>query len=104
MTIQQYNWSSHPYWVPNSTDAFTWSLPLVGGKIMEKLLAILRICSEEELADSDLGGEARAGMSQAEIDQRRQQIKNKILGVGRMQRVFQLLQCMLSTALLKSGF
>ncbi|KAL0948390.1 hypothetical protein HGRIS_010972 [Hohenbuehelia grisea] len=59
---------------------------------MEKLLAILRICSEEELADLDLEGEARAGMSQEEIDQRRQQIKNKILGVGRMQRVFQLLQ------------
>ncbi|KAL0959361.1 hypothetical protein HGRIS_014615 [Hohenbuehelia grisea] len=94
MTIRQYNSSSHPYWLPNFMDAFTWSLPFVGAKITEMLLAILRICSEEELADSDSEDEARAGlgMSQEEIDQRRQQIKSKILAVGRMQRVFQLLR------------
>ncbi|KAE9393916.1 Metallo-dependent phosphatase [Gymnopus androsaceus JB14] len=99
ITIRQYNASTHPYWLPNFMDAFTWSLPFVGAKITEMLLAILSICSEEELTEEDSSGEdeetrtlADAAMSPADYHQRRQQIKSKIMAVGRMQRVFQLLR------------
>ncbi|PFH49596.1 hypothetical protein AMATHDRAFT_62805 [Amanita thiersii Skay4041] len=92
ITIRQYNCSSHPYWLPNFMDAFTWSLPFVGAKITEMLLAILSICSEEELQETDSDeGRMTAGPTEAEL-KRRQQIKNKIMAVGRMQRVFQLLR------------
>lgn len=70
------------------------------------LLAILSICSEEELEESDSSGEegvdedghrrvniSGAEMTAADYAQRRQQIKSKIMAVGRMQRVFQLLRC-----------
>ena len=109
---RQYNASSHPYWLPNFMDAFTWSLPFVGAKITEMLLAILSVCSDEELesvsseeddadrqrgldGDESDGDDTRtvADLSPNEIADRRQEIKNKILAVGRMQRVFQLLQC-----------
>ncbi|KAJ6551754.1 Metallo-dependent phosphatase-like protein [Mycena capillaripes] len=107
ITIRQYNASPHPYWLPNFQNAFTWSLPFVGAKITEMLLAILSICSEEELEDSDSDSEggtdadgdakmrtARTlGLSTpAEVARRRQEIKSKIIAVGRMQRVFQLLR------------
>ncbi|KAI8973154.1 Metallo-dependent phosphatase [Trametes punicea] len=112
ITIRQYNASSHPYWLPNFMDAFTWSLPFVGEKITEMLLAILAVCSDQELEstsseeddsdrareledDSD-GDETRTvadiSLTPSEISQRRQEIKNKILAIGKMQRIFQLLR------------
>ncbi|KAI0700677.1 Metallo-dependent phosphatase [Cerioporus squamosus] len=114
ITIRQYNASSHPYWLPNFMDAFTWSLPFVGAKITEMLLAILSVCSDQELesvsseeedaeraralndSDSEEGDETRTvadlSLTPNEISQRRQEIKNKILAVGRMQRIFTLLR------------
>jgi len=94
ITIRQYNSSSHPYWLPNFMDALTWSLPFVGLKITEMLLAILSICSQEEL-DSESDGEddiAEEASSAEAIAARRQIIKNKIMAVGRMQKVFQILR------------
>ncbi|KAH9050249.1 Metallo-dependent phosphatase [Lactarius hengduanensis] len=100
ITIRQYHARPHPYWLPNFMDAFTWSLPFVGAKIIEMLLAVLAVCSQEELEDDSSSSEddeaERAIMSEAlapgEVSARRQQIKNKILAVGRMQRMFQLLR------------
>ncbi|KAJ7729794.1 Metallo-dependent phosphatase-like protein [Mycena metata] len=108
ITIRQYNASPHPYWLPNFQNAFTWSLPFVGAKITEMLLAILSICSDDELEDSDSDSEkgetdadgdakmrtARTlGLSTPEeVARRRQEIKSKIIAVGRLQRVFQLLR------------
>ncbi|KZT64671.1 Metallo-dependent phosphatase [Daedalea quercina L-15889] len=106
MTIRQYNASSHPYWLPNFMDAFTWSLPFVGAKITEMLLAILAVCSDRELEEgsshtsSEEDEERTRALAEIEEDEeervhpseRRQEIKNKILAVGKMQRVFQLLR------------
>ncbi|KAF9235456.1 Metallo-dependent phosphatase-like protein [Melanogaster broomeanus] len=95
ITIRQFNSSSHPYWLPNFMDGFTWSLPFVGAKIAEMLLAILTTCSPEELEDTDDDDDSRTvglSLTPAEIAARRQQIRNKILAVGKMQRVFQILR------------
>ncbi|KAJ7804492.1 Metallo-dependent phosphatase-like protein [Mycena olivaceomarginata] len=122
ITIRQYNANPHPYWLPNFQNAFTWSLPFVGAKITEMLLAILSICSEEELeCDSDgsedelgVGGRPRrrttdvdgvgdpemrgrrattSGLNTPQyVARRRQVIKSEIIAVGRMQKVFQLLR------------
>jgi len=64
-------------------------------------LAILSICSAEELEESseestdvsdEEGGKFRNVPTSPEISARRQQIKNKILAVGRLQRVFNALR------------
>lgn len=71
--------------------------------VAEMLLAVLAVCSEEELElessedeEDDARTTAGPGSIPSDLAQRRQQIKNKILAVGRMQRVFQLLRCVTS--------
>ncbi|THH01606.1 hypothetical protein EW026_g1105 [Hermanssonia centrifuga] len=99
ITIRQYNATSHPYWLPNFVDAFTWSLPFVASKILEMLLGVLNVCSEEELEASDdedafsnRGGGPEGIVPPELVAERRSDIKNKILAVGKMQRLYQLLR------------
>lgn len=99
MNIRQFNCTPHPYWLPNFMDVFTWSMPFVGEKITDMLMAILNCCTKEELEEEDeetpmaITPDAEPEQT-AEEDtaKQRQIIKTKILAVGRMSRVFALLR------------
>jgi serine/threonine-protein phosphatase 2B catalytic subunit len=101
MNIRQFNCTPHPYWLPNFMDVFTWSLPFVGEKITDMLIAILSISSEDELKEESTPSTVSPGpvsppisgaMDTDSIEYKRRAIKNKILAIGRLSRVFQVLR------------
>ena len=79
-------------------DVFTWSLPFVGEKITDMLMAILNTCSKEELREDITPSTVSAPASPPlerdpeTTDAKRRAIKNKILAIGRLSRVFQVLR------------
>lgn len=101
MNIRQFNCCPHPYWLPNFMDVFTWSLPFVGEKITDMLLAILNICTKEELLEDDkaavvdssrtfISTEAPAAIG--DKDAKKVAFRHKVLAVARMAKMFQTLR------------
>ena len=80
--VRQFTAVSHPYWLPNFLDAFSWSLPFVGDKLTQILMAVLNVCSKEELDD----------VSVPDLRARREVIRNKIKAVARMSRYYSVVK------------
>jgi serine/threonine-protein phosphatase 2B catalytic subunit len=90
VNIRQFNYSPHPYWLPNFMNVFTWSLPFVGEKISDVLLKILNICTDEELAEYDEHIDSLIERNQ--MEQRKEQIRSKMRAVGKVAKTYQTLR------------
>ncbi|CAF4651440.1 unnamed protein product [Rotaria sp. Silwood1] len=89
INIHQFNYSLHPYWLPNFMNIFTWSLPCVCAKVNDILLKILNICSGEELNQYD--EHFYSLIENNQIEQRKEQIRSKIRAVGKVAKIYKKL-------------
>ncbi|KAF8978939.1 3',5'-cyclic-nucleotide phosphodiesterase (PDEase) (3':5'-CNP) [Entomortierella lignicola] len=120
MNIRQFNASPHPYWLPNFMDVFTWSLPFVGEKSTKEELddddlvlnisdnvATLESASSSRISSTTATPEYVTPISNRPESPRivelsdeekktketsRNRIRQKILAVGRISRVFAVLR------------
>jgi len=89
LNIRQFNNSPHPYWLPNFTNVFAWSLPFVSEKVAQMQLALLQMCddaAEEELEKQE------EHLSDKDVLERRTAIQDKIRSVSKFMRMYQTLR------------
>lgn len=85
LNIRQFVWTSHPYYLPNFMDVFTWSLPFVAEKVTNMLTTILdqvanNVGVDEEVTVGAVNAENRAGL------------KQKVLAVTRVMKIYNTLK------------
>jgi serine/threonine-protein phosphatase 2B catalytic subunit len=97
INIQQFNYTPHPYILPNFMDVFSWSMPFVIEKVTEMLYNVLKYegCEPEEEAKEPTSDTVKDKLSEEAIASHKQRIntmKNKIRSIGKMASIFKTLR------------
>lgn len=97
INIQQFNYTPHPYILPNFMDVFSWSMPFVIEKVTEMLYNVLKyegIEDEEEPKDLTADKVKHKLSEEAMTSQkiRIQSMKHKIRSIGKMAVIFKTLR------------
>jgi serine/threonine-protein phosphatase 2B catalytic subunit len=84
LNIRQFVWTTHPYYLPNFMDVFSWSLPFVAEKVTSMLKIILSKVTENKKE------EAKVALQTQNAD--RQGLRQKVLAVSRVMKFYRTLQ------------
>jgi len=103
LNIQQFNYTAHPYILPNFMDIFTWSIPFVSEKITEMLYNLIKPGAdaedeEEDEEETDLPPEiinkisiptnnVRASEAKTTLQNRSQVLRNKLKFISKMAKM-----------------
>jgi len=90
MNIRQFNSSPHPYYLPNFISVFTWSLPFVAEKVTDMLQIIWNLAEDD--SEEDTTTTSIQGGGGGVLVERGEQLRSKILAMGKMARMFRTLR------------
>ena len=97
MNIRQFNSSPHPYYLPNFMNAFSWSMPFVAEKVTDMLMVMWNVVDEDMEINEEAEKEALI------TKERGQQLKSKIIAMGRMARMYKTIREQNESALVLKG-
>merc|ERR1712048_1397995 len=86
LNIRQFVSSTHPYYLPNFMDVFTWSLPFVAEKVTDMLYSILSY-ENPDLQDVD-----ENAIVQVSKGDKTNMLKAKVLSVTKLMRMYKVLK------------
>jgi len=94
LNVKQFVHSTHPYWLPNFMNVFTWSLPFIGEKVTEMLKKVIEMPAEEEprVGAASATQLPPVNRGPGTVSARRDVIRRKIRAIGRMAQYFQVLR------------
>lgn len=90
--IRQFNWSSHPYYLPNFMDAFSWSGTFMAEKIIDILVCMLNLISRYEVLSDDLLTDKEKKVLAHEKIKTKSSMKENMKLVGKLQRKLSFLR------------
>ena len=94
LNIQQFNYSGHPYLLPNFMDLFSWSVPFVIEKVLEILTNVVN-AKEAPSVDKNAGekvGEEIEKMQKNIIATKTEVFRNKVKAMSKMMRMFKTIR------------
>ncbi|CAG9321263.1 unnamed protein product [Blepharisma stoltei] len=86
LNIQQYNYTQHPYLLPNFMDVFEWSIPFVIEKVMEMLMTVIKIKPNDDI-DNEYFESRLKELEESVRENRKTQLVNKVKSVSRMLKI-----------------
>ena len=100
INIQQFNYTPHPYILPNFMDVFSWSMPFVIEKVTEMLYNVLKYDAIEQEDEPEKSKDVTADKVKDKLNeeamttqkQRIQSMKQKIRSIGKMAIIFKTLR------------
>jgi serine/threonine-protein phosphatase 2B catalytic subunit len=90
LNIKQYNYSAHPYILPNFMDIFSWSLPFVQEKVLEIIAHILKPSEADSKAEADTG-HIRELHSAVKVT-KAETMRNKVRAISSMMKMYKTLR------------
>lgn len=90
LNIQQFNYSGHPYLLPNFMDLFSWSIPFVIEKVLELMCNVVN--PKYGNADPEGTGEKIQELKESIKETKVEIFRNKVKAMSKMMKIFKTLR------------
>jgi len=92
LNIQQFNYTAHPYILPNFMNIFTWSIPFVIEKVLAMLFHLIQPRNGEDGSRDEIATD-RIRKLQSDLRESKVEVfRNKVKAVSKMMKMFKFLR------------